>query len=118
MNFLTVIFIVVMAALFIYTAIRLSTAIQVNFTTSNRLRQQFAERIRMLRMFPMLRKRGIDIDSYLANLPISEIEQQIRSCESCDRQDECRSALEGSDADGYGFCANDENFKKILKTTK
>ncbi len=118
MNYFALIFILLIAALFIYTGARLGLAIQENFGVARRIRQQLASRIRVLRMFPMLKKRGIDMDNYLNSLPIHEIERQLRNCENCEKPNECDSALGSRDEVDYSFCPNDKKFKKFQQDTK
>jgi hypothetical protein len=63
----------------------------------------------------MLSKRNIKREDYLHTESVTNIENQIRNCESCPVIKQCDEVLkEGSPAD-LSFCPNDEAFESITK---
>ena len=116
MNYIAFVFLGLIFAILIYISIRLMTEIRSDYRGAKQLREHLAYRIRSLRMLPMLGKHGIDMEHYLHNFTISDIERHIRQCESCDRTDDCDAALSSPASGELPFCANDESFRKLTKT--
>lgn len=94
------------------TGVLLVSFIGGNFRTGQRLREGLSQRLGMLRMKKMLIKREINIKDYLHDSMISDIEGHIRTCEGCNRTDECDTALNTGKQD-LSFCPNDNEFKKV-----
>ncbi|MFQ5660801.1 MAG: hypothetical protein ACE5GZ_10250 [Gammaproteobacteria bacterium] len=117
MNFIAVLFIILVLAMIIYTGTRLALAIRGNFQSPSGPRTKLAQRIRSLRMFPMLRKRGVPFDSYLYGVPLNTIERQVVNCEACDKLEECDRALTCKDNIDYSFCPNDGSFRQYQDTS-
>ena len=93
MNYITFGFISLVGLLLFYTGLRLTEAINGNFQTSSELRNQFAQRIRLLPMYKILSLVGIDQARLLYQMPIAEIETGIRNCEACSISAECLNKL-------------------------
>ncbi len=62
----------------------------------------------------MLSKRNIDVNKYLHDMPMNDIEKQLHNCDGCTAQGECEEALakEGTSDVDYSFCPNDEYIKQ------
>lgn len=112
MNYAAFAFLGLILTLLSYTALRLFTAIQGNYSDAGDLRRQFAQRIRLLPLFKVLQKKGIVLNEWLYDLPVAEIENSIRQCESCSSTEKCQSALKQSSRIDFSYCANDRQFER------
>ena len=72
----------------------------------------------MLRLGRMLKKRGINTETFLHEAPFHDIESNIRNCESCGKVKECDAALDESvlEKTELTFCPNDDAFRKYSKS--
>lgn len=110
MNPLTLAAMGLIALILVVTAIRMVIAIGANFAVGRQVRANLRHRITRLRFGNMIARRGIDLDTYLHEVPMPALESQIRACENCDETGPCtrskskRDAEQGSDFD---FCPND-----------
>ncbi len=91
------------------------TAITGNFRTSLRLREYLAQRVKYLRLDKMLSKRNIKREHYLHTESVVNIENQIRSCESCSATKKCDKVLKDDSPADLSFCPNDEVLESIAK---
>jgi len=113
MGYISIITFVLISLLVLIVAAVIINAITGNFRTGLRLRQELAQRLKYLRLDKMLSKRNIKREHYLHTESIMNIENQIRSCESCSVTKKCDEVLkEGSPAD-LSFCHNDEVLESI-----
>ena len=113
MSYTYIVTFVLISLLILIVAIVIFTAITGDFRKGLRLREELAQRVRYLRLDKMLSKRNIKREDYLHLESISNIETQIRTCESCSLTEQCDQALkEGSPAD-LSFCPIDENLELI-----
>ncbi len=113
MTYVSIIIFVLIFLLVLIIAAVIVTSITGNFKTGLRLRQELAQRIKYLRLDKMLSKRNIKPEHYLHTESITNIENQIRSCESCSVTRKCDEVLkEGSPGD-LSFCPNDEVLELI-----
>ena len=105
MNYYTIGFLLVIAAVIGMVAITARIALSENSKVLNRIR----DALQRVRMFKMLQKRQVDVQSYLQNTDVSEIRQQIATCESCPSTQTCDTALESNNAaiKDFSFCPND-----------
>lgn len=90
-------------------------AIVGNFIVGQRFRDELAQRVKFLRLDKMLAKRNIKREYYLHTESVTNIENQIRSCESCSATKKCDQALKQSSPADLSFCPNDEDFESIAK---
>jgi len=104
---------VLISLLILIVAIVLFTAITGDFRKGLRLREELAQRVRYLRLDKMLSKRNIKREDYLHLESISNIETQIRTCESCSRTEQCDQSLKESSPADLRFCPIDENLELI-----
>lgn len=115
MSYTYIILFVLIALVILVVAIVIFTAITADFRKGLRLRHELAQRIKFLRLDKMLSKRNIKREDYLHLESISNIETQIRSCESCPKTEQCDQTLklkESSLAD-LSYCPLHEDLELI-----
>ncbi|MCC6716140.1 MAG: hypothetical protein IT496_12965 [Gammaproteobacteria bacterium] len=114
MNVLSVVVIAAIALLAAYVASRMTYAILTNFHTGRQFRKALGGRVKRLRLYRMLERRGIDAQEYLHRHPVVDIERHIRACEGCGETAVCEKAL-GSRAPqvDLSFCRNDAPLNAI-----
>ena len=115
MSYTSIILLVLIALLIFLVAAVMVIAITRNFRVGLRLREALAQRIKFLRLDKMLAKRKIKRVHYLHTEPVTNIENQIRNCESCSVTKQCDQALKESSPADLSFCPNDEDFELIAK---
>ena len=114
MNALSVVFIAGIVLLAAFVAWRMSYAILANFHTGRQFRRALIGRVKRLRLYRMLERRGIDAEDYLHHQSVVDIEKHIRACESCGDTAVCDKALSSRKPDvDLGFCQNDAAFNAI-----
>ncbi|MCG3202526.1 MAG: hypothetical protein NFCOHLIN_02409 [Gammaproteobacteria bacterium] len=114
MNGLSVLVLAGIALLAAYVVSRMTHAILANFHTGRQFRQALIGRVKRLRLYRMLERRGIDAEEYLHHQPIVEIERHIRACEGCGSTAVCDQALKSRTAQvDLSFCRNDAAFNAI-----
>jgi len=113
----TFFYLALIAGVLFFTGVGLVWIINNNFRTGQRIREVLQERIQMLRLGRMLKKRGISTETFLHETPVYDIESNIRNCESCGQVKKCDAALDVSapgEAD-LSFCPNDDAFNKYSR---
>ena len=115
MNYTGFISLSVVVLFLIYTGFQLFNAIYRNYQSAAQLRGAFAQRIQLLPMFNMLQQRKIDLGELLYRLPVTEIENSVRRCESCHQAGECRTSLRRKENHEFHFCANNQVFVQVEK---
>jgi len=113
MTYISIIIFVLISVLVLIIAAVIITAITGNFRTSLRLREYLAQRLKYLRLDKMLSKRNIKREHYLHAESVTNIENQIRSCESCSETKKCDEVLKEGSPDDLSFCPNDEALESI-----
>lgn len=113
MSYISIITFVSISLLVLIIAVVILTSITGNLRVGARLREELANRIRFLRLDKMLAKRNIKREHYLHVETITNIENQIRSCESCSITKKCDEALKESSPADLSFCPNDEDLETI-----
>lgn len=112
MNYFTIGFLlVIVVAIGGIVAITAHIALSENSKVLNRIR----DALRRVRMFKMLQKRQVDVPSYLQNTDVSEIRQQIATCESCPSVQTCDTALESNNTaiNDFSFCPNNPAIEQL-----
>ena len=115
MNYVTIGFLLVIVAVIGMVAMTARITLSENSKVLNRIR----DALRRVRLFKMLQKRQVDVQSYLQNTDVSEIRQQIATCESCSSSQTCETAL-GSDEtaiDDLSFCPNSAAIEQLQGNT-
>jgi Family of unknown function (DUF6455) len=98
-------------------AFTLTIAIKQNFNVSQQLRIKLMDKLKQLPFYKMLTRRDIDINEYLHDQQINDIEIQLKNCNECSPNKKCAEVLAKEDKPGidYSFCPNDEYFKQSIK---
>jgi type II secretory pathway pseudopilin PulG len=115
MSDLTIGFVLVLVAVIGLVA---ATA-RITLSASSKVLHRIGEALTRVRLFKMLQKRQVDVQSYLQNTDVSEIRQQIATCESCSSSQTCETAL-GSDEtaiDDFSFCPNSAAIERLRNST-
>ena len=113
MTYLPIILLVLITLVILVVAVVILMAVVGDFRTGLSVREVIAQRVKYLRLDSMLAKRNIKRVDYLHTESVTNIENQIRNCESCSETKQCDEALkEGSPAD-LSFCPNDKVFELI-----
>lgn len=120
MNLIGIIFVIGVLGLLVMTGFILAAIISGNFRTGQRLRKGFAQRVRMLRLRRMLERRKINVEAYLHDAMIHDIDRHIRICEGCEKLKECDASLNavGKKETDLSFCPNDADFVKLKSQQK
>lgn len=113
MGYISIMQFALITLLILVVAVVMAVAVLNNFKVGLRFRDELARRVKYLRMDKMLTKRNINLRHYLHTESITNIENQIRSCESCSVIDECDQALKESSPADLSFCPNHEDFESI-----
>ncbi len=113
MSYTYIILFVLITLVILVVAIVIFTAITGDFRKGLRLREELAQRVKYLRLDKMLSMRNIKREDYLHLESISNIETQIRTCESCSLTEKCDQTLKESSPADLGFCPIDENLELI-----
>ena len=113
MTYISISIFVLISVLVLIVATVIISAITGNFRTSLRLREYLAQRLKYLRLDKMLSKRNIKREHYLHTESVVNIENQIRSCESCSATTKCDEVLKEGPPDDLSFCPNDEALESI-----
>ncbi|MDH5436352.1 MAG: DUF6455 family protein [Gammaproteobacteria bacterium] len=118
---LSTILIVLYPILLIIFMVTFIVAIVFNFNLGKKYRQPVAKKVHQLRLGKMLNALGIDINDYLYNERMIDIQNQIVRCEACNNIEECDEKLADDhlDASEIDFCNNERSLKEIMsKKTK
>ena len=116
MNYFTIGFLLVIVAVIGgIVAITARIALSENSKVLNRI----GEALRRVRMFKMLQKRQVDVQSYLQNTDVSEIRQQIATCESCPSGETCDTTLESNETavKDFSFCPNNPAIEQLQSSS-
>lgn len=108
MSIFSALLLIAIALSMVITAILLVNALKNNFQTGELVRNQIAQTIDQLPFGQMLGKHGVDIPGFLHKVPLTEIDSEIRSCQSCTKTVECDRALQSDilERSDLGFCPN------------
>lgn len=111
MNYFMIGFLLVIVAVIGMVAMTVRIALSENSKVLNRIR----DALRRVRMFKMLQKRQVDVQSYLQNTDVSEVRQQIATCESCPSIQTCDTALESNETaiNDFSFCPNNPAIEQL-----
>ncbi|WP_211242772.1 DUF6455 family protein [Sinimarinibacterium sp. CAU 1509] len=76
-------------------------------------RLEVSREIQRLPLGEMLRRRGVELDSYVLGLSSAELHTVARECSRCKQFDRCVSTLADEPmAVDYSFCANDASIAR------
>ena len=114
-NYTIGVLLLVIVAVIGILAMTARVALSENSKVLNRIR----ESLRRVRMFKMLQKRQVDVQSYLQNTDVSEIRQQIATCESCPSGETCDTTLESNETavKDFSFCPNNPAIEQLQSSS-
>ena len=115
MNYITISFLLVIVAVIGIIAMTARITLSENSKVLNRIR----DALWRVRMFKMLQKRQVNVQSYLQNTDVSEIRQQIATCESCPSTQTCDAALESNETTvkDFSFCPNNPAIEQLQSSS-
>lgn len=115
MNYSTIGFLLAIVAVIGIVAMTAHIALSENSKVLNRIR----DALRRVRLFKMLQKRQVDVQSYLQNTDVSEIRRQIATCESCPSSESCETTLQSNDTviNDFSFCPNNAAIEQLQSST-
>jgi uncharacterized protein DUF6455 len=92
---------------------------RITLSESSKVLHRIAGALQRVRLFKMLQKRQVDVQSYLQNADVSEIRQHIATCESCSSTQMCETALANQEpaADDFSFCPNSAAIERARRNT-
>ena len=100
----------------LYVIMRMSYVIMRNVIVSMEFRKNLAGKVHSLRLNKMLGALGIDVNRYLHNERILDIEEHIDKCTACQNTDTCDEQLaQGSITVGnINYCNNAQALQQIV----
>lgn len=112
MSIISALVLFVLALSMVVTAVLLVNSVKNNFQTGQLVRKQIGEKINELRFGQMLEKHGVNTQSFLHKVSLTEIDSKMRSCQSCLKTTECDKTLQNQLIDGelLQFCPNSLSF--------
>lgn len=110
MSLISALLLSVMALSMIMTAVLLVNALKNNYQNSQLIRKQIGHQIEQMPFGKMLQKHKVDATSLLHKVSLTEIDSEIRTCQSCIKTVECNEALQSgtTDSSELSFCPNSE----------
>ena len=117
MNILTLVIAGVMTVLVIAFVLFLFVAIIFNLKAGEKYRQSLVTKLDELRLAKMLGALGIDVNSYLHQERIIDIQKQLKRCSDCENTDQCDDNLSNNKitAGDIEFCNNEKDLQEIVK---
>lgn len=111
MSYFTIGLLLVIVAVIGMVAMTVHITLSENSKVLNRIR----DALRRVRLFKMLQKRQVDVQSYLQNTDVSQIRRQIAECESCSSVRTCETALESGETaiNDFSFCPNNAAIERL-----
>lgn len=100
----------------LYVIMRISYVIMRNVIVSMEFRKKLADKVHSLRLNNMLGALGIDVNRYLHNERILDIEEQIDKCASCQNTDTCDEQLaqDSITVGNIDYCNNAQALQQIV----
>jgi hypothetical protein len=117
MHILNYIILILLAVAFIAVGAGFILLITGNVRQGRVIRQRLAERVESLRMRKMLKALGIDVSSYLHQVPMNKIKESMNKCDDCSTIDQCDEQLqqETFTPEKIDFCPNQECLTKYTE---
>ena len=113
MTYISIIPFILITLLILIVAVLTAFAVTRDFKVGLRFRDELARRVRYLRLDKMLTKRNINLNHYLHTESVTNIENQIRGCESCAVTRQCDQILKQNTAANLSFCPNHDDLESI-----
>jgi hypothetical protein len=91
-------------------AILLVNALISNYRTGQEVRNELAKRIELLPFGKMLKSHNVELPKFLHKIPLTEIESEIKVCQSCSKTVECNKAQNSNSFENevLNFCPNSQ----------
>ena len=120
MEYLSIAAIGLYGILFVTMAIVIPTAIIFNIRAGIRYRKRLAQRLNQLRISGMLNALGIDVNQYLHQEYIHEINNHMTRCSECENTDQCDRELATGNVDtgNISYCNNEAELQEIAARQK
>ena len=105
------------ALAFVVMTVGFLLVISKNVRQGMLFRQKLAARMRALRMDKMLAALGMDLSSYLHNLPASRVIESANRCQDCTATDECDDSLAAGTLaiEAIDFCPNQDELSHFMQ---
>jgi hypothetical protein len=106
-----------MALMVIAFVMFLFVAIIFNLKSGEKYRQSLVNKLDQLRLAKMLGALGIDVNAYLHQERIVDIQKQMKHCADCENTNQCDEKLSTNKiaADDIEFCNNEKALQDIIK---
>ena len=107
-----------LVAFTLYVGLRLAYVIYANVKNGMLFRTLLAKRVGNLRLGKMLTALGINVDKYLHEEKVLDIEAQIERCTACENTDTCDDNLQNDaiSIDTIDYCNNESDLKSMLSS--
>ncbi len=110
MSLISALVISVLILSMIMTAVQLVNALKNNYLTGQLVRKQIGHQIEQMPFGKMLQMHNVDATTLLHQASLTEIDSEIRACQSCAKTVECNKALQSDidmvDISELSFCPN------------
>jgi len=105
---------------FVVMVVTIFSAIIFNIKAGIKYRHNLARQLDQLRISNMLRALGIDINLYLHQERINEINSQMIRCSECNNTDRCDEDTKtgNTDPEGISYCNNEQALRTIADKHK
>ena len=99
-----------------YVGFRLAYVIYANVKNGMLIRSLLSKRVGNLRLSKMLAALGVNVDKYLHEEKVLDIENQIERCTQCENTDICDENLQKGTitVDTIDYCNNESDLKSML----
>lgn len=115
MDIVTIIIGGLLALFMLYLILRVSYVIMRNVIVGMEFRKNLARKVDALRLSKMLGALGIDINRYLHNERVIDIEDQIERCSNCQNTATCDEQIAGGTVQpgNIDYCNNEASLQQI-----
>ena len=105
----------ILVAFTLYVGFRLASVIFANVKNGMLFRSLLSKRVNSLRLGKMLAALGVNVDKYLHEEKVLDIENQIERCTQCENTDACDDNLEKGtiSIDSIDYCNNESDLKSM-----
>ena len=116
-NLVSMLIIGALALVAIAFVVLLALAMAFNMRGGERYRARLAAKVDQLRLGRMLGALGIDTESYVKEMKIPDVYQQMGRCASCQNTGECDDRLEAGsiEAEALDFCNNEQSLQELVR---
>ena len=107
-----------LVAFTLYVGLRLAYVIYINVKNGMLFRSLLSKKVGSLRLGKMLTALGINVDKYLHEEKVLNIENQIERCTQCENTDACDDNLDNGtiSIDSIDYCNNESDLKSMVSS--